>query len=148
MFQSGKASSWNWSGLRSIKMMSMKAVNSQNVLSLAIFFEVLKSEKCVSNLKVDGGLVLVQSSLFPNSSLVAFTGVNGRWVAWTRRDRLASFTISALVLIRGFGWWAIRLTNCCLVSIEAILSDEALKSQSAKGGKRTQKHSWFWLHSF
>lgn len=145
MFQSGKANSWNWSGLRSIKMMSMKAVNSHNVLLLGIYF-VIKSEKCLSNLKVDGGLVFVRSSLFPNSSLVAFTGVNGRWVAWTRRDRLASFTISALVLIRGFRWWAIRLTNCCFLSIEAILSDGALKSQPAKDGKRTQKNNWFWLH--
>lgn len=82
--------------------MSTKAVDSQNVLLLGIYFEFIKSEKCASNLKVDGGLVVARSLLFPNSSLVAFTGVNGRWVAWTRRDRLASFTISALVLIRGF----------------------------------------------
>lgn len=82
--------------------MSIKAVNSENVSLLGIYFEFMKSEKCVSNLKVDGGLPFVTSLPFPNSSLVAFTGVKGRWVAWTRRDRLASFTISALVLISGF----------------------------------------------
>lgn len=136
MFQSRKANSWDWSGPRSIKIMSMKAVNSQNVLLLVIYFEFIKSEKCVSNLKVDGGLVSARSLLFPNSSLVAFTGVNGRWVAWTRRDRLASFTISALVLIRGFRCWGMRLKNCCFLSAEAILSDEALKSQCASDAKR------------
>lgn len=82
--------------------MSMKAVNSQNVLLLGINLEFIKSEKCVSNLKVDGGLVFARWLLFPNSSLVTFSGVNGRWVSWTRSDRLASFTICALVLIRGF----------------------------------------------
>lgn len=89
----------------------------------------------MSNLKVDGGLVFARSLLFPNSSLVTFTGVNGRWVAWTRRDRLASFTISALVLMRGFRCCASRLRNGCFLSIEAILSDEALRSQSGNDGK-------------
>lgn len=90
-------------------MMSMKAVKSHNVQLLSIYFGFLNSGKCVSHLKVDGGLDFAQPLLFPNSSLVAFTGVNGRWVAWTCRDRLASFTISALVLIRGFRCWAIGL---------------------------------------
>lgn len=80
--------------------MSMKAVNIQNVILLGIKFELIRLEKCVANLKVDGGLFFTRS-LFPKSSLVAFAGVNGRWVDCTRRDRLASLTISALVLTRG-----------------------------------------------
>lgn len=55
----------------------------------------------MANLKVDGGLFFARSLWCPKSSLVSFDGVNGRWVDWTRRERLASLTISALVLISG-----------------------------------------------
>lgn len=78
----------------------MKAADIQNVILLSTDFEFIQSPQCITNLKVDGGLFFVQS-LFPKSSLVAVAGVNGRWVDRTRRERLASLTISALVLIRG-----------------------------------------------
>lgn len=78
-------------------------------------------------------------SLFPKSSLVAIAGVNGRWVDRTRRDRLASLTISALVLIRGLRCCVIRLQNCCFLSREAILTNEVLKSQTQTMGYRCRK---------
>lgn len=78
----------------------MKAADIQNDILLSIDFEFIQLLKRVTNLKVDGGLFFVQS-LLPKSSLVAIAGVNGRWVDRTCRDRLASLTISALVLIRG-----------------------------------------------
>lgn len=107
--------------------MSTKAADIQNVTLLGTDFEVIQSAKRAPNLKVDGGL-FVERPLFPKSSLVAFAGVTGRWVDWTRRDRLASLTIAALVLIRGLRCCVVRPKGCCcrrFLSREAILSNEA-----------------------
>lgn len=76
----------------------------------------------VTNLKVDGGLLSrsARTELFPKSCLCPSLGVNGRWVDGTRKDCLASLTISALVFLTELRRGTNGLQTSCFLSMEAI----------------------------
>lgn len=74
----------------------------------------------VANLKADGGLLpwSPRTEFAPKSLLGPSLGVNGRCVDWTRRDCLASLTISAHDFLKLLRRGVKALQTPCLVSIE------------------------------
>lgn len=128
--QRSETSPWTWPRVRSIKMKTMKKIKLITFIGYmwpTANRRIWQTEKglmlsFVTNLKVDGGLLAwsARTELFPKSCLCPSLGVNGRWVDWTRRNCLASLTISALVFLKALRRGMKGLQLSCFLSIETI----------------------------
>lgn len=133
MFQRREASPWAWSGVGSVEVLSMKAANVQNQginstcgtvwpICWATLWGCWQSSCCDANLKDDGGLLpwLARTVSSPNRWRCPSLGVNGRLVDCTRRDCLASLTISALVFVTHLRCLAAWLDMSCCFPLQAF----------------------------